>query len=369
MLTPFGPVKGTELAKQVIPGFIRKTMNLIDADPKKLNETFGQNYVETYLTLSTSGRYDFTNPDDMKQLEQDAINPAKTITLLQIISQFFGPSTGTPQFRVESSDGNFYFLSTLANELQMLRDEDYETAIPRFLEIHGENLRLLVAGKTRSTVDGLSHTERFLQFQQENQDFFFNHKDVAAYFAPEGDDFSWQAFAAQLKNKNQERVSARELKALSDYAVAASKYRAERKKFGPFLSSANEAYLYNFRKGLEEDYPGYSSTPSFNPADVPNLIKNLKNAMQEPEVQDSQTTFALKDYFSLRDEIFRQMEAAGLKSLKGRRMSRARQELIQKGYNLSLAYPDFARLWERALSAEVELVNEFDESGNIIYED
>jgi hypothetical protein len=34
-----------------------------------------------------------------------------------------------------------------------------------------------------------------------------------------------------------------------------------------------------------------------------------------------------------------------------------------------LAYPDFARLWERALSAEVELVNEFDESGNIIYKD
>ena len=369
MLTPFGPVKGTELAKQVIPGFIRKTMNLIDADPKKLNETFGQNYVETYLTLSASGRYDFTNPDDMKQLEQDAINPAKTITLLQIISQFFGPSTGTPQFRVESSNGDFYFLSTLANELQMLRDEDYETAIPRFLEIHGENLRLLVAGKTRSTVDGLSHTERFLQFQQENKDFFFNHKDVAAYFAPEGDDFSWQAFAAQLKNKNQERVPARELKKLSDYAVAASKYRAERKKFGPFLSSANEAHLYNFRKGLEEDYPGYSSTPSFNPADVPNLIKNLKNAMQEPEVQDSQTTFALKDYFALRDEIFRQMEDAGLKSLKGRRMARARQELIQKGYNLSLAYPDFARLWERALSAEVELVNEFDESGNIIYKD
>ena len=369
MLTPYGPVKGTEIFKQVIPGFLRKTMNLIDSDPKKLNENFGQNYVETYLTLSASGKYDFTNPDDMKKLEEDAINPARTITLLQIISQFFGPSTGTPQFRVESSDGEFYYLSTIANELQMLRDEDYETAIPRFLEIHGENLRLFVAGKTRSTVDGLSHTEKFLQFQQENENFFFNHEEVAAYFAPEGDDYSWQAFAYQLKEGNQERIPAGEIKKLSDYAIAASKYRAERKKFGPFLSTKNEYDLYNFRKGLEEDYPGYSSTPSFDPADVPNLIKNLKNAMAQPEVENSQTTVALKDYFALRDEIYSQMEVAGVKSLKARRMVRARQELIKKGYNLSLAYPDFERLWERGLSAEVELVNEFDESGNIIYQD
>jgi hypothetical protein len=369
MLTPYGPVKGTEIVKQVIPGFLRKTMNLIDADPKKLNEVFGQNYVETYLTLSASGRYDFTDPDDMRKLEKDAINPARTITLLQILSQFFGPSTGTPQFRVEASDGEFYYLSTIANELQKLRDEDYETAIPRFLEIYGENLRLFAAGKTRSTVDGLSHTEQFLQFQLENEDFFFRHKDVAAYFAPEGDEYSWQAFSYQLKKGNQKRIPVTEIKKLSDYSNAAAKYRAERKKFGPFLSTKNEAYLYNFRKGLEENYPGYVSTPSFNPSDIPNLIKDLKNAMVQPEVSDSQTTFALKDYFALRDTIYSQMEAAGVKSLKSKRMVRGRQELIKKGYNLSLAYPDFARLWERALSAEVELVNEFDESGNIIYQD
>jgi hypothetical protein len=135
------------------------------------------------------------------------------------------------------------------------------------------------------------------------------------------------------------------------------------------LSTKNEQYLYNFRKGLEEDYPGYSATPSFNPADIPNLIENLKSAMAEPEVQDSQTTFALKEYFALRDEIYSQMEKAGVKSLKSKRTIPARQELIKKGYNLSLVYPDFARLWERALSAEVELVNEFDEAGNIIYQD
>jgi hypothetical protein len=369
MFTPYGPVKGTEIVKQLIPGFLRKTMNLIDADPKKLNENFGQNYVETYLTLSTSGRYDFTNPDDMKKLEEDAISPAKTITLLQIISQFFGPSTGTPQFRVEASNGEFYYLSTIANELQKLRDEDYETAIPRFLEIYGESLRLFTAGKTRSTVDGLSHTERFLQFQQENEDFFFRNKDVAAYFAPEGDDYSWRAFSYQLKTGNQKRIPVGEIKKLADNANASAKYRAERKKFGPFLSTKNEQYLYNFRKGLEEDYPGYSSTPSFNPADIPNLIENLKSAMAEPEVQDSQTTFALKEYFALRDEIYSQMEKAGVKSLKSKRTIPARQELIKKGYNLSLVYPDFARLWERALSAEVELVNEFDEAGNIIYQD
>jgi hypothetical protein len=119
----------------------------------------------------------------------------------------------------------------------------------------------------------------FCSSNKKTKNFFFKHKDVAAYFAPEGDDYSWQAFAYQLKKGNQKRIPAGEIKKLSDYATAAAKYRAERKKFGPFLSTKNEAYLYNFRKGLEENYPGYSSTPSFNPADVPNLIKNLNNAM------------------------------------------------------------------------------------------
>jgi hypothetical protein len=367
LLTPFGPVEGTEVVKQAVPGVLRKIFNLVESDPKRLNETFGQNYVETYLALSATGRYDFADEADMKKMEEDARRPAQTITLLQILSQFFGPSTGTPEFMVKASNGDLVYMSALANELQKLRDEDYETAIPQFIEIFGDNLRLFAAGKTQSNMSGLSHTEEFLKFQLDNEDFFFRNKSVAAFFAPEGDDYSWQAFAYQLKKGNQVRVPAHEIKKAADYAVAAAKYRAERKAFGPYLSENDERYLKQRRISLEEQYPGYSATPSFNPSDIPNLIEDLKFAMKDPAVANTETAIALQDYFTLRDAVYADMEASGISSLKNKRVKQGRQDLIAKGFNLSAIYPDFRRLWERKLSAEVELINEFDEQGNMIY--
>jgi hypothetical protein len=216
-------------------------------------------------------------------------------------------------------------------------------------------------------MSGLSHTEEFLKFQLDNEDFFFRNKSVAAFFAPEGDDYSWQAFAYQLKKGNQVRVPAHEIKKAADYAVAAAKYRAERKAFGPYLSENDERYLKQRRISLEEQYPGYSATPSFNPSDIPNLIEDLKFAMKDPAVANTETAIALQDYFTLRDAVYADMEASGISSLKNKRVKQGRQDLIAKGFNLSAIYPDFRRLWERKLSAEVELINEFDEQGNMIY--
>ena len=357
-----GSAKGTKAVTNLIPTVVKRFANLVDADPQKVNTKFGQTYVETVLALSTTGDYDFSTPEkiesEWQRLLKDAQNPAKAITVVEMLTSFIGPSTGTTDYLLETKGGEVY-LSQIASELQKLRDQDYESAIPKFLNTFGYDFMLFVSGKTEARgVEGLQFTEDFMDWQKSNDGFINKNRQVASYFGPEGDTFSWASFAYQLEKGFQYRLKPDDLKDAADYAVGASLYRAERNKYPAYLDAETQKKFTAFREGLHLRLPGYPAKPSFNPSQFPDFIDKLKIAAQDPSVSQTPIAKSITEYLNFREKILGALAEQGYPGFKSKRAWPARQQMIEKANKLIEENPEFARVYDRKLSAEVEFINE-----------
>ena len=358
-----GSTTGTAIINNLVPTWAKKTLNLIESNTERVNQNFGQNYVETLLALSTSGDYDFKTPgkieSEWQRLQKDAITPAQSITIVEILTGAIGPSTGKPDFLIGAKNGPIY-LSQIATELQKLRDQDYESAIPKFLRIYGEDLMLFVSGKTgNNSTPGLQMTGQFLDWQENNAEFFKQNQSVASYFGPAGDTFSWAAFKYQLDKGYQYRLKPADLKNASDYAIGAAKYREQRSFFPTYLSDEQEKALSGYRAKLHEEYPGYPPQPKFDTAKFPTFLADLEKAAKDPLISNTPIAKTILEYIDFRKQALEILETKfGLTSFRSKKAVEFRKAMITKAYELIEENPEFGRVYDRQLSAEIEFLNE-----------
>lgn len=358
-----GTTTGTAVVKNLIPTWAQKATNLLESNPERVSQNFGQNYVETLLALSASGDYDFKTPgkieSEWQRLQKDAITPAQSITLVEILTGALGPATGKPDFLLNAKSGPIY-LSQVATELQKLREEDYESAIPKFLRIHGEDLMLFVSGKTSNRdTPGIQMTGQFLDWQENNTEFFKQHQGVASYFGPAGDTYSWAAFKYQLDKGYQYRLKPADLKDASDYAVGAAKYREQRKFFPTYLTEEQQKALSGYRAKLHEQYPGYPPQPKFDPSQFPTFIAELETAAKDPLISNTPIAKTMLEYINFRKQALDILSTKfGLSSFRSKKAVEFRVAMIKKANELIEKNPEFARVYDRQLSAEVEFLNE-----------
>lgn len=343
---------GTQGLKGFVPGWLNKGLEAIVADEDNVNSLYSQTYVETVRALYAEGGYNTADPDDRERLFQDAHGKARILTMMRAISQFIGPATGTVKFEVDTKQGDVY-IQSLIKQFQDMQQDDYESAVPKFLETFGDQALLYVSGKSRSEVGGLLPTEAYDQWSGNNQLMFNRYKDVAGYMAPGGDDFSFLVWKKQTERGERTRLTARELLDQAENVVGAAKFRAARVKFGPFPNEIQRAWLRKYRAALSRELPGFPPVASFDTGEFDRFVIQLESLVNEPTMENNEAAKATRIYLEKRRRAFETANAAGLLTIRSRAATPLRDYLASIGDALVQKYPDFERVFEQKLQAEL----------------
>jgi hypothetical protein len=352
IVTPYGDTKLSGL----VPGWISKAYSAFEADPSKLDTIYGNTWNDMAAYLATTGNYDLADSNSVQKMMEDARQTGSLLTYVRAFSQFMGPTSGRVDYRIETNYGDVY-VNELIKAFHELEADNYETAIPIFLETFGEQALIYVGSKTRVSPEfgGLEATKEFGIWEQENNDLITSFKKTAAYLAPAGSDFAFEVWASQIGTRKRLRQDPEERLKQAQKRVGSYLYAFERDKFGINPSKNERAELRNIRADINKRYPGFPIAADFNPGEFPNFIKELKNLVKDDRTKGNKTIVSIDKYLKKRDEVNAELAKSG-RTLKSTRQSamEAKNELYNYGVLLIDENPEFARIWQRELSAEVE---------------
>ncbi len=335
----------------ITPAYFKK-LESIFTSPESAN-TYGNTFMETYQALATTTKYDLKTDDGRDKLYQDTVNKAKFLTVLRAVGQFLGPSRPTAKFDVETKQGDVA-VNVLSMELRKLQLEDYDTAIPRFLDIYGEDVFVYLSGKTKAVYGGLQASKQFGDFERANKGLFRKFSDVAGFFVEGGTDLDWQVYTRQLETGKRERLTPQEtLEAAQKYA-AYSQYRQVQDLVGPYPNAEQKQYLRDFREYLGEMYPGFT-TGAFDPNKLKTQIDELTRAVADPSLADNDIAEAARLYLQVREAVLVEAANRGLTGIdRSKNAADLRGYLREYAVTLKEQYPNFARMYDRLLLQEID---------------
>jgi len=336
-----------------VPKWVSRLNEALEGNTMNLGTVYGNTYIETLRALSTSGEYDLADFNDQEQLYADARWKARIITGMRALGQFFGPTAPSPEFRITTKDGDMY-ATQLIKEFQKLQADNYDTAVSEFLRIYGNDALLYLSNKTESVAGGLEATEQFGDWERRNGDLLKKYPNVAGFMAPGGDNFSFEVWSRQVTNGKRRRLTDREIVEAAQYRAAASQYRAMRDKLPPSPSAEQKAWLRRWRQKLNKEYPGFPVVAEFNPGEFPAKIEELTRMVQEGSLADNDVAQATALYLRKRDQALQSAASAGYSSLASNAAAPLRDWLIGHAQAIVAETPEFARIYDRLLAAEIE---------------
>lgn len=349
MILPYGS-KGVVGTLNPLPGYLTKLGDGLRADTDRLTGTFFNSYSEVLRALSVNPKYQLSDPNSVRQLQADAKSRARMITMFRAATQFFGPTSGDVEIKIPTKGGD-QFVSELMKQLRKFEDENYDTAVDKFLNLYGDETMLYLAAKSKATVKGLETSVEFDKWTQSNKDLIDDYPEVARYFAPKGDDFSFAVWQGQANRGERVNLTDLEIIAQAQKRLGSVKYRAARRMIGSFPNELQRQRLSDYRLYLNEELPGFPPQAEFVTNAFENRLANLRDMVDDDRVKNSLLTPLLGIYLQTRDQL---MLSRGLKSLKSKKAMPLKTSLYQMGENYAMQNPLFARIWERELVQEVE---------------
>jgi hypothetical protein len=353
LLLPYGKKEGFTIT----PLWIQRLNQAWEGDTQNLQTVYGNTYIETLRALSASGEYDLTDPNEQEKLYADARGKARSLTTLRALGQFFGPTSPAPEFKIETISGDFYG-TQLVKEFQKLQANNYDTAVSEFLRIYGNDALLYISNKTESVAGGLEATDDFGDWERgEGKGLINQYPDVAGFMAPGGDDFSFEVWSRQVAKGRRRRLSDREIVELAQYRAASAQYRALRDKLPPRPTAEQKRWLRQWREKLNKEYPGFPVVAEFNPGEFPKKLEQLTRLVQDDRLAGNDVADATRQYLQAREAaVQRYVQAGGAPGGFSTAVAAGplRDWLAGVGKALKEDTPEFARLYERLLSTEVE---------------
>ena len=349
IVLPYGKKGVSSLA----PQWAVRGLEALRADTTNMETIYGNTYGETVKYLASTGEYDLTDPNETQKLYADAKNKARILAGLRALFQFTGPSSPQIDFGLET-DGGDITASAIAQEFYKFQTENPDNAVQRFIETFGENAFIYLGHKTEPIAGGLEASEAFGDWQRDNSGLFSQYSQVAGYFAPGGDDFSFETWYRQIQKGQRRRLTAPEMVAAAQYRLGSAVYRSKRNQLGDRISTEQRDWLSQWRKYLNSQYPGFPVKANFNPGQFESFISELKLAVQDNRLANNDVAQAVKEYIAARDKALAQAGAVNLKSLDSVRAEPLRDWLSSIAQVLTQRTPEFARIFEDKLAAEVD---------------
>lgn len=355
LLLPYGS-KGPLTAFNPMPGWLQKGLQTISAPTNDLSTVFGNTYVETYRALSASGDYDLNNRDDLVQMEKDAKFKARILTGFRAASQFFGPTAGATEFKIDTNEGDVFVGELIKTFYDMQANPaiGYDKAIPTFLEQFGDEVALYVSSKSKAVAEGLEATKEFQDWADQNGELISAYPTVARYLAPAGSDFSFTVWDQQIQRGERVRLSPDEIRRLAQQRIGSSLFRAARKQVGPYPSAEAREILKKYRSFLHKKYPGFPLVAEFEVGAYYNQVADLKELVLDRRVAGDEGAEAVKQYLIAREQAIAASGVSEQGFRTARSAERYRMGLEALALSLSERYPNFARIYDRLLASEVE---------------
>lgn len=353
VLLPYGKKTGVS----VVPTWVSRLKQAWDGNTLNVQTVFGNTYIETLRALSASGEYDLADVNDQERLYADARNKARILTSMRALGQFFGPTSPAPEFKIDTIQGDVYG-TQLVKEFQKLQADNYDTAVSEFLRIYGNDALLYISNKTESVTGGLEATDEFGDWERtDGKGILAKYPMTGGFMAPGGDNFSFEVWSRQLAKGRRRRLTDREIVELAQYRAASAQYRALRDKLPANPTEEQKAWLRKWRIQLNKEYPGFPVVAEFNPGEFPAKIAELKKMVQDKSLTDNDVADATRQYLDARDKaVANYVAAGGAEGGFGTASTAAplRDWLARIGIALKQQTPEFARLYDRVLSNEVE---------------
>ena len=347
MLLPYGSPKDFNA---ILPGWLSKTMEALAADQTKTTGVYANTYFETIKAEANTGHYDLSLPAEVERLKDNAGQKAKWLTMMRAMSQFIGPTSGQSEFKIPTDQGDVY-VREIVKEFHDMQLQDYDSAVERFLSLHGENAALYVSSKSKSNQPGLETTDDFNDWTRNNEDLISSYKRTANFLAPSFGEFDFKAQERQIESGARQALNADEMIALAQNRIGSSRYRAAKLALGAYPTKADSQRLAEFRVGLSQKYPGFKAKSEFVTNQYENDLVELGRLVNDPRVGWNQAVPTIKQYLKMRQSM---LDASGSKTLQQKKLASTRQQLFVAGEALAKSNPYFDRIWQRLLAREVE---------------
>jgi hypothetical protein len=365
----FLPYGAPEVDWVTMPSWFNKAAEAVVGDAEN-DRIFGDMTLQCMEALSMSGKYDLTKLADVQQLKDDSINKARYFLGMRAVFQFVGPTRPVPEIKVPLPEEKRQQTITVGDEkidltkidihgaelskyFRQLQEENYDTAVRKFMETFGDDAFLYMASKTKTTVGGLDASKEFAQWERSNSKFFDTYEEVAGYFAPVGTEFDYQVYARQIETGLRELLEPDELVAESQRLVGVALYREVVRYAGPKPSKDEKQIISDYRKDLYEQYPGFERA-DVNTNQTPANISVLYEAAFDSRMDNNNIAIATREYLNARDYALEIAAERGV-GLGAEANSDLQGILREEGERLVGQYPEFARLWDRLLFSEVDL--------------
>ena len=348
-ILPYGEKGVSSLA----PQWAVRSIEAIRGDTANLGTIYANTYAEVVRHNIQSGNYKTNDENDMAKLYADSKRKAQLLAGVRALFQFTGPTSPQIDFRLET-DGGDIIASSLAQEFYKLKTENPDTAVGRFIDRFGEDAFIYMGHKTEPTTSGIEPTKVFSDWAKDNNDLMAQYKGIAGFFAPGGDGFSFQAWNRQIQKGERRRLTAPEIVAAAQYKIASSIYREKRNQMGDTLNQEQRDWLGQWRGFLNKEYPGFPIKADFNPGEFPNFISNLRRAVTDNRLADNDIANAVTQYLDARDQALANAAAAGFSTFQSPKTQPLKDWLTSIAATLVQQTPEFARIYEDKLAAEVD---------------
>jgi hypothetical protein len=339
-----------------MPSWAGKIRSALRDDPNKLESIYANTYVDTLRALSTSGDYDLDDEQSKANLMADAKSKAKVLTLLRGFAQFVGPTAPSLEYVVETKSGDVY-ASAMVQEFYRLQNDNYDTAVSEFIKLFGDDALLYLSSKSKSVAGGLEASEQFGDWERDNENLLEQYPDTAGFFAPGGDDFSFEVWDRQLRKGRRERLSDADIIKQAQYRMGSAIFRSYRTQVGAYPTQEQRAWLGNIRQQINKRYAGFPVTPVFTVGEFESKLAEMRTVIELPQLQDNKVAQSVATYLDYRDKAVQQYVASGGKEGgfdTAKKAEPLRDYLVSIGQALIQQNPDFARIWDRELSSEVD---------------
>jgi len=313
---------------------------------------FANTYVETMQALSSTGEYNLSDPNEQERLLNDSRKKAQMLVVLRGITQFTGPASGDYDVRIPTKQGDIY-TTGLAFALQNLRNDNYDTATLRFIQIFGEDAFTYLSNKTVSEVGGLEANSQFFDWQRQNESLFNQYKEVAGYFGPTGTDFDFEAYTRQIQTGARRRLTAEEVLDAAEKSIGLAFYRDMRNQFQGTMTKEQRQYLADYKELVKQKYPGFANM-QFDPTETQRKIDMLFEAAKRDDLNDNGVAEGLRFYEQVRQMALQEAQNRGFRSLKSDELADLHEYLQSYADAIIQKYPDFARVYNRVLLQEID---------------
>lgn len=361
LLFPFGEPEtdAAGLTTTLVPPYAKKWFEAFSANERK-DQMFANAKAEMWRILASSGDYGNTE-DELLRLDRDAAAKAQVVTGMRGLFQFFAPSAPQPRFFAETEKGDKVsgLLFRAYAELQEKENNgDIDSATEAFLDEYGDQAFVYLIGKSKSTVGGQGASREYGDWERKNSGFITKYKSIAGYFGPANEGYDPTVYNRQTRAGRRERRDTQESMRDAQQLVAGWAWRKVRDAAGAKPTKKQKAWLADAKKAIKAEYPMWNPK-SFDPGQLAGRIETLGKAANDPAVADTPLAEAVRTYMDARSQAQQAAIQRGYGTSEEsfaltKKAAPLRTWLRQVAESISSEIPEFRRVWDSILDAELD---------------